>query len=143
MKQMLNFAIVMTAIRFDAKFDKAGQPYILHCLAVMHKLRTTDEELQCIAVMHDLVEDTDTTYAELVDQGFTPRIVEGIKALTKVPGESYEDYKAKVKANPDAVRVKLADLQHNSDVRRLKGLTEKDFKRLQRYAEFYNELKQL
>jgi len=143
MKSMLNTIIVIAAQKFDGKFDRGGNPYILHCLAVMHMLRTTDQELQCIAVGHDLFEDTNTTAEELRQVGISERVIEGIKALTKMPGESYEEYKAKVKANSDAVLVKMQDLRHNSDIRRLKGVTEKDIARVVKYHNFYLELKEL
>ena len=123
------------------QFDKGGKPYILHPLKVMHYIRAEeDEELQCIALGHDLLEDTRVTERELYKMNFTPRVVEGIKALTKVNGEPYEDYKAKVLANKDAVVVKMADLRHNMDPRRLKGVEEKDLARIERYVKFYHEL---
>jgi hypothetical protein len=80
---------------------------------------------------------------DLHNAGFTPRVVEGIRALTKVPGETHDEYLAKIKANRDAIRVKLPDLRHNSDIRRLKGVTEKDIKRIAKYHSMYLELKEL
>ena len=121
------------------QFDRAGMPYILHPIAVMQYLDTDDEELQCIALGHDLLEDTDTTQGQLI-QEFTPRIVEGIQALTKFPGESYDSYRLKVKSNPDAVRVKLCDLRHNMDLTRLTKMTPRDVERTAEYAAFYREL---
>lgn len=138
--ELLNKMLVLTTTRHAGQYDKGGQPYILHPLKVMYYLKTNDEELQCIALAHDLVEDTDTPYTELYEMGFTTRIVEGIDALTKRRGESYDDYKERVKANPDAVRVKMADLRHNTDVRRLKGVTDKDLARMEKYHRFYLEL---
>lgn len=140
---MLNKMLVLATNRHAGQFDKGGNPYILHPLKVMYYLKTDDEELQCIALAHDLVEDTDTTYTELYEMGFTERIVFGIQALTKVPGETYDQYKDRVKANPDAIRVKMCDLRHNTDIRRLKGVTEKDIKRMIKYNEFFLELKAL
>lgn len=122
------------------QYDKGGNPYILHPLKVMHYLKTDDVELQCIALGHDIIEDTKVTYAELRDQGFTPRIIEGIRCLTKVPGETYEEYKFRVFSNKDAMLVKLCDLRHNTDVRRLKGVTENDLKRMAKYHMFYMEI---
>ena len=139
--EQLNAMLVLAVTRQSGQKDKAGKPYILHTLAVMHKLRTDDEELNCIAVGHDLVEDTGTTFAELKEMGFTDRVINGIRNLTKFPGETQAEYMARVKSSPDSIRVKLCDLQHNSDIRRLKGLTEKDFKRLQKYNAMYLELK--
>lgn len=138
--EMLCKMIQLATQRHAGQFDKGGRPYILHPLTVMHRLRTDDEELQCIAVGHDLVEDTVTTSNELRELGFSERVVRGIRDLTKFDSQSSEDYRAVVKANPDAIRVKMEDLRHNSDIRRLKGLTEKDIARIQRYHEFYTEL---
>lgn len=137
---MLNAMLVLATNRHAGQFDRGGLPYILHPLKVMHYLKSDDEELNCIAIGHDVVEDTDTSFAELRELGFTDRIINGIAALTKQNGESYEEYKEKVKANSDARKVKMADLRHNSDIRRLKGVTEKDLARVERYHRFYIEL---
>ena len=141
MKQMLNAMMVLVAQSFDGVYDKGGTPYIMHCLAVMHKLRSADEELQCIALGHDLIEDTKVTYQQLYDLGFSERVVLGIAAMTKQRGQTYEQYKSQVKANKDAILVKMSDLQHNSDLRRLKGVTAKDVDRVAKYMAFYQELK--
>lgn len=140
--EMLSKMISLATERHAGQFDKGGRPYILHPLTVMHRLRTDDEELQCIAVGHDLLEDTATTEAELERLGFSNRIVVGILRLTKDPQENERGYRNKVKSNPDAVKVKIEDLRHNSDIRRLKGVTEKDIARMVRYHEFYLELKE-
>lgn len=139
--EMLDKMLVLAVTRHAGQFDRGGRPYILHTLAVMHKLRSDDEELNCIAVGHDIIEDTNTTYTELREMGFSERVILGIKNLTKVPGESNEEYLDRVKSSQDSIRVKLCDLQHNSDIRRLKGVTEKDFARLQKYNRMYLELK--
>lgn len=139
--EMLSKMISLATERHAGQFDKGGRPYILHPLTVMHRLRTDDEELQCIAVGHDLLEDTVTTSRELCDLGFNARVVNAIITLTRLPETPYETYKRAVKFNPDAVRVKIEDLRHNSDIRRLKGVTEKDVARMVRYHEFYLELK--
>jgi len=141
--EMLNKMLVLATNRHAGQFDKGGNPYILHPLKVMYYLKSNDEELQCIALAHDLVEDTDTSYDELQELGFTDRIIQGIAALTKQRGESYDQYKERVKSNPDAVKVKMADLRHNTDIRRLKGVTEKDLARIEKYQRFYLELQLL
>lgn len=140
---MLTNLLVLATQRHAGQYDKQGLPYILHCLKVMHYVKTEDEELQCIAVGHDLIEDTKTTYAELSEQCMSTRIIEGIRALTRVPGETESEYQTRVKSNPDAIKVKLADLRHNTDIRRLKGITDKDAARLRKYHKFYLELKEL
>lgn len=138
--ELLSKMIVLATNRHAGQFDKGGKPYILHPLAVMHLMDDADEEQQCIAVGHDAVEDCGVTYTELRDLGFTDRIIEGIRCLTKIPGESYDEYKEKVKSNPDAITVKLADLTHNTRIERLKGVTPKDMARMERYFNFYMEL---
>jgi len=139
----LNMMLVLATNKHSGQFDKGGNPYILHPLKVMHYLKSEDEELQCIALGHDIVEDCGVTFQELLEMGFSQRIVDGIRGLTKIPGETHDEYKAKVKSNPDCVRVKMADLRHNSDIRRLKGVEEKDIARIRKYHQFYMELKEL
>ena len=139
---MLAQAIALAATAHGKQTDKAGRPYILHTLKVMHYLRSEDDELNAIAVLHDIVEDTDVTYQDLYTRGFSRRIVNGITAMTKQRGQTPEEYLQQVLANPDAIRVKMADLRHNSDIRRLKGVTEKDIKRIEKYNKMYDTLKQ-
>ena len=141
--ELLNKMLVLATNKHAGQFDKGGNPYILHPIAVMHLLESPDEETQCIALGHDMVEDCGVTYADLREAGFTPRIIEGIRCLTKVPGETYEEYKDKVKSNPDSIKVKIADLRHNTDIRRLKGISPKDMARMERYFHFYMELTNL
>jgi (p)ppGpp synthase/HD superfamily hydrolase len=145
--ELLSKMLVIVTTRFEGVFDKGGTPYVLHCLKVMHYLKSEDEELLCIGLGHDLIEDTFDSVFDGVSflrvAGFTQRIIDGIVALTKVPGEPYAAYKAKVKANWDAVLTKKQDLRHNSDIRRIKGARPKDFERIERYHLFYLELKEL
>lgn len=139
--EMLGKMLVMATNAHAGQFDRGGHPYILHCLKVMHLLRSSDEELQCIALGHDIIEDTSVTYRDLLDAGFSDRVINAIRALTKVPGQTLDEYKEGVFANPDAMTVKMCDLQHNSDIRRLKGITEKDIARMAKYHQFFMELK--
>ncbi len=141
--KMLSSMLLLATKWHDGQFDKAGRPYILHPLKVMYLLKSDDEELMCIAVGHDLFEDTGCTFTEMREVGMSPRVLNGIMALTKMPGQTFEEYKEKVKSNIDAVRVKMCDLRHNSDLRRLRGVTEKDMKRVVKYTAFYDELKKV
>lgn len=141
--ELLNKMLVLATTRHAGQIDKGGAPYILHPLAVMYDLGDVDEELRCVALGHDVIEDTDTTYAELREMGFTERVIDGIRCLTKVPGESYEEYKEKVKSNADSVKVKKCDLKHNTRIDRLRGVTPKDMARMERYFHFYLELESL
>ena len=76
--ELLSKMLLIATNSHNGQFDKGGKPYILHPLKVMHYLKTEDEELQCIALGHDLIEDTKTTYEQLRNEGFTTRIIEGI-----------------------------------------------------------------
>lgn len=141
--EMLDKMLVLATTRHSGQFDRGGNPYILHCLKVFYYLKSSDEELQCIALGHDLVEDTNTTYSELRELGFTERVIDGIRGMTKTPGETNSEYMGRIKANKDCILVKLCDLRHNSDIRRLKGITTKDIERIKKYHEMYLELKEL
>ena len=138
--ELLGKVLVLATNAHAGQFDRGGNPYILHPMKVMHYLKSDDEELQCVALLHDVVEDTKTTWQDLHDVGCTPRVVAAVRALTKMPGQSYDEYKQIVFNNPDAMRVKMADLRHNTDIRRLKGITQKDLERLAKYNQFYLEL---
>lgn len=138
--ELLGKVLVLATSAHAGQFDRGGKPYILHPLKVMHYLKTDDEELQCIALLHDVVEDTATSYEDLKQIGCTDRILAAVKALTKVSGQGYDEYKQSVFANKDAMRVKLCDLRHNTDIRRLKGVTQKDVERVAKYHQFYLEI---
>lgn len=139
--EMLSKAIQLAADLFEGKFDKGGHPYILHCLYVMNKMNQDDHELMAIAVLHDVVEDTDFTLEILREVGFSDRVVWGVQALTHEDGIPYMDYIKIISFNEDARKVKIADLRHNSDIMRMKGLRKKDFERLEKYHTAYEYLK--
>ncbi len=130
---MLDKAIALAAKVFEGKYDKGGEPYILHCLRVMNSLHTRDKELQCIAVLHDVVEDTDITLNDLLKIGFSLRVVNAVDILTHLPEDDYDTYIKRISLNEDARLVKLADLRDNSNITRLKGLRKKDFDRMEKY----------
>lgn len=139
--EMLSAAIHIATNAHHGQFDKGGNPYILHPFAVMSLLEEVDEELQCMALLHDVVEDTKITYNELREAGMSDRVIEGVKVLTKQRGQSYEEYKELVFSNRDAMIVKMADLTHNTDIRRLKGVSQKDIERMTKYHVFFLEIK--
>lgn len=140
-QKILEQAIRLAANAHRDQYDKGGKPYILHPLAVLRLVNSDDEEINCIAVMHDIIEDTSVSEDILREQGFSERVIAGVVALTKVRGQTYDEYKKAVFANRDAMKVKMADLLHNSDLRRLKDVTEKDIARTEKYMSFYKELK--
>lgn len=138
--EMLGKMLVIATNAHAGQFDRGGKPYILHPLKVMHYLKTDDEELMCIALGHDVIEDTNVTYKELRDAEISERVIAGIRALTKLPGQTLEEYKESVFSNVDAMRVKMSDLRHNTDIRRLKGVTDKDIARMVKYQIFFREI---
>lgn len=138
--EMLDKMLLIATNAHHGQMDKGGNPYILHPLKVMHYLKSNDEELMCMALGHDVIEDTSVTYQDLRDQGISERVIAALRCLTKQPGQTLDEYKAAVFSNEDAMRVKLADLRHNSDIRRLKGVTEKDMERMAKYQRFYLEI---
>jgi (p)ppGpp synthase/HD superfamily hydrolase len=138
--ELLGKVLVLATNAHAGQFDRGGNPYILHPIKVMHYLKTDDEELQCIALLHDVIEDTKTTWQDLQDIGCTSRVIAGVRVLTKMPGQTYDEYKNEVFANLDAMRVKSCDLRHNTDIRRLKGITQKDIDRIAKYNQFYLEI---
>lgn len=143
LSQLLAHAYALAACYHNGQFDKAGKPYFEHVLKIKNLLKSDDIELQIIAILHDLFEDTPVTRTTLEGIGYSERVIHGIECLTKLDGESEEEYKNKVKSNKDSILVKLADLTHNSDIRRLKGLHPKDFARTIKYQEFFLELEEI
>lgn len=138
--QELALAIKIAAEGHLNQKDKGGNPYILHPLKVMHYLKSYDFQLMAIAALHDVLEDTDVTAADLVLLGFSNRVKDAVVLLTKTPNQTPEEYFQGIASNYDAIRVKLADLRHNSDVRRLKGLGDKDLLRIRKYHDMYLRL---
>lgn len=101
------------------QFDYNGIPYIFHPI---HLAEQMDDEISCCAaLLHDVVEDTSKTLEELARE-FPPEVIDVVKLLTHDDATPYFDYVRSIKANPIAVKVKLADLAHNSDQTRCVGL---------------------
>lgn len=134
--------IALVATKFEGVMDKQGVPYFQHCYTVMQTCGLKDEESLCIALGHDLIEDTDVTFDYLYIE-FGEQIAVGILDLTKYPKENYEDYIKKISNNSEIVPIKLADLKHNLEVSRLKGLTKKDLDRVEKYLKSYHYLSKL
>ena len=140
---MLDKAIRIAAEAFEGQYDKGGVPYIMHCLHVMHKVKHLGDEAMIVAVLHDLIEDTPWTANTLIEEGFNPHTVSLIELLTHADNEPYMDYIKQVSLNHVTRAIKMADIRHNSDPHRLKGLREKDFKRLEKYTRAYAYLKEV
>ncbi|QNS14449.1 HD domain-containing protein [Mannheimia bovis] len=120
--------------------DKAGKPYIEHLAFVANDVTPKDDDIIAVAWLHDSVEDTNVTL-QYIRQIFGNTISEAIDAISKRDNETYEDYLIRVKSNPIARIVKLSDLKHNSDLNRLKQITDKDLKRIDKYQKAIQFLK--
>ncbi len=127
----LERAIALAAIAHEGQIDKVGAPYILHVLRVMLRLTTPEERMA--AALHDVVEDCGWTLDRLRAEGFPEEVIAGIDAVTRRDSESYEEFVLRAKAHPIGRRVKMADLEDNSDVTRLSEITERDQARLDKY----------
>ncbi len=111
--------------------DKSGMPYVFHPFHLAEQM--TDEATTVVALLHDVVEDTELTFEDLEKQGFGEEIISALKLLTHNDDTPYMDYVAKIKTNKIATAVKLADLRHNSDLSRLDTVDEKALKRKEKY----------
>ncbi|MEG1053352.1 MAG: GTP pyrophosphokinase, partial [Janthinobacterium sp.] len=136
----LERAIEIAAATHAGQTDKGGAPYILHPLRVM--LRVAPGAQQIVAVLHDVVEDSDgkITFDDLAREGFSQEVIDGVRAVTKIKGESYEDFIARAALNPVGKAVKLADLAENSDLSRIDRPTQKDLERGEKYRRAIQQL---
>lgn len=127
----LERAIELAARAHAGQRDKGGHPYILHPLRVMQAVQGEHERMA--AVLHDIVEDTTTTFEDLLAEGFSTEVVDAVRALTKFDGETREQAARRIVRNPIARAVKLADIADNMDLSRIPDPTERDFERLRQY----------
>ena len=111
--------------------DKSGMPYVFHPFHLAEQMK--DEITTVVALLHDVLEDTSYTAEDLKVMGFPEEAVAAIQMMTHDKSIPYMDYVARLKENPIARKVKLADLKHNSDLTRLDAPTEKDLKRVEKY----------
>ena len=119
---------------FDAhkeQLDKNGMPYVFHPFHLAEQMTT--EETTIVALLHDLVEDTDYTIQDLVNMGFDKNVTDAIMLMTHADNVEYMDYVCNIKENSIAKQVKLADLKHNSDLTRLDTVDEKALARREKY----------
>ena len=113
--------------------DKIGLPYVFHPFHLAEQM--PDEISVCVALLHDVIEDTDITFGDLIEQGIPQPAIETLKLLTHDDFVPYMDYVRKIKdsQNSIAIAVKLADLRHNSDLSRLDEIDEKALLRVEKY----------
>jgi len=111
--------------------DKGGMPYVFHPFHLAEQMKS--EEATVVALLHDLVEDTNYTVEDLANMGFGKSIVDAVALMTHEDGVEYMDYVQKIKNNPIAKEVKLADLKHNADLTRLDTVDENARNRREKY----------
>ena len=119
---------------FDAhcdQTDKSGMPYVFHPFHLAEQMDT--EESVIVALLHDVVEDTGYTLDDLREMGFGDAVIDALTLMTHDPQVPYMDYVQAIKTNPLATKVKLADLQHNSDLGRLTHIDQKALDRVEKY----------
>ena len=114
------------------QMDKSGMPYVFHPFHLAEQMQS--EEQTIVALLHDVVEDTEYTLGDLAAMGFGPAVIDALALLTHDDATAYMDYVRAIKKNPIAKAVKIADLKHNSDLSRLDAVDEKALARVEKYA---------
>lgn len=128
----VNQAMKLAYKAHEGQNDKAGVPYIFHPMKVAGDMDNEEETI--VALLHDVVEDCPyIQFNTLRGLGYSFEVVEAIKAMTHREEESYDDYIARVKLNPIARKVKIADLKHNMDLSRLTKVMDRDIERVEKY----------
>lgn len=144
-------ALVLINKKFEDKVDKGGKPYVNHLFSVSNKIKNLVVDLtlwgdgandavlfyqkcRVVALLHDILEDTNTTVDELKDNGFSDDIIDAVVAITRRKDEkSYIDYIDRLKLNDMAKCVKIYDLEDNMNITRLQNIDDSDLKRIKKY----------
>ncbi len=135
---MIETALEIALKAYAGQTDKAGKTYILHPLRIMHQMDTEAE--MAVALLHDVIEDSDFTAQDLLDAGIPAEVVEAVQMLTKQDGESYMAFIDRVKPNPLAAKVKKADIEDNINVLRLSKVIDTDLQRVSKYHKAWHRL---
>ena len=134
----LEDAISIAAAAHKGQFDKAGAPYILHPLRMMMRMKTEAEMMT--AILHDVVEDSDWTFEQLREAGFSEEVLTAIDGVTNREDENYAQFIERAKQNPIARQVKIADLEDNMNILRIGEIKPKDLERLEKYHKSWRYL---
>ena len=122
--------------------DKGGHDYINHPIRVMHAMSNDQEKI--VAILHDVVEDSDWTFERLKEEGFEDSVIESLRCVTKYSEEEdYQEFIKRAATNKIATKVKMADIEDNLDLSRLGTLNEKDLTRIEKYKKALKYLKAL
>jgi len=123
---------------YAGKKDKAGNTYILHPLRIMSRLETEDE--MSMALLHDVIEDSEITKEDLINEDIPENIAEAVAALTKLSNETYDAFIRRIINNKLAAKVKKYDIEDNINVLRLDSVSEKDLERIAKYHKAWKTL---
>ena len=134
---MIYTELIRKALRisFEAhknQTDRSGMPYVYHPYEVASHM--DDEYSTCVALLHDVIEDSHVTPDHLRNEGFPEEVIRALLCMTHDKSVPYMDYIRKIKTNPIATKVKLADLAHNSDLSRLDNPKPEDYERVEKYS---------
>lgn len=136
----LDKAISIAAQAHQGQVDRYGATYILHPIRVMMQCESESEMI--VAVLHDIIEKTEWTLDRLRRQGFNEDIIEVVDLLTRRDSQPYMEYIDRLKGNPIARKVKIADIEDNMNPKRMDSLSEKNFEKLQRLHKSWLILKE-
>lgn len=123
---------------YSGQKDKAGKTYILHPLRLMAKMET--EEEMSVALLHDVIEDSEISAEDLLKEGIPANVVEAVQLLSKTGEESYEQFISRIHGNRLAVKVKKADIEDNLNILRLETVEEQDLERIAKYHKAWKML---
>ena len=137
--KLLDKAALICVTNHKGQRDKTGCAYFQHPMRVAMRCDNDDEKI--VALLHDTIEDTDVTPEYLLEEGFPQYIVDAILSVTKIDGESYEDFVARAKENPIGRMVKIHDLEDNLDVLRLNEVSSEMATRFTKYLKGLRYLK--
>ncbi len=137
--KLINKVLKFVYKAHEGAVDQGGIPYVFHPLAVAEQM--DDENSTLLALLHDVVEDTNYTFDDIKELGVSDQVIEALRLMTRNKTEFYFDYIDRIKTNPLATKVKLADLKHNSDLTRTDEVNEYDFMRLKKYNKAVEVLK--
>lgn len=129
MREKIKLAYAISLVAHKGQVDKSGKDYINHPLTVASFCENDEEKI--VALLHDVVEDTNITLDDL-KLFFEDNIIEALNLLTHKSNEDYFEYLKKIKTNPLAKAVKLNDLKHNMDITRFENPSERDYERIEK-----------
>ena len=124
-------AFLLCMVKHWKQKDKAGKRYVWHPIHVMINVKGYNEKI--VALLHDIVEDTEVTVPDLKNLKFSKEVIEAVDVVTKKKDQEYFSYLKSIRDNSIAKKVKIEDLKHNSDLKRLRSITQKDIDRAIKY----------